>query len=184
MQPLRTSLLFLLFLLALSGCGNPPAIRIAPEVDLNKFMGNWYVIANIPTFIETEAHNAMESYHLNEDGSVATTFTFSEGSFEGEQKSYHPTGYILDNTTNAVWGMQFLWPFTTDYRIVFVDENYQQTIIGRVARDYLWIMARTPHISDEEYQGLVNIVAEEGYDVTQIQKVPQNWSTGPLKDGK
>ncbi|MDH3935419.1 MAG: lipocalin family protein, partial [Gammaproteobacteria bacterium] len=38
-------------------------------VDINRFMGDWYVIANIPTFVETGAHNAIESYALNADGS-------------------------------------------------------------------------------------------------------------------
>lgn len=46
-------------------------------------MGDWYVIANIPTFIETNAYNAIESYRMAQDGTVATTFSFREGGFEG-----------------------------------------------------------------------------------------------------
>jgi apolipoprotein D and lipocalin family protein len=140
-------------------------------------MGGWYVIANIPTFIETEAFNAMESYRLNEDGTIATTFTFREGSFDGEEKSYHPTGFVVDKESNAVWGMQFLWPFKADYRIVFVNGDYTQTIIGRIKRDYVWIMARTPIISEEDYQSLLKMIAAQGYDLSQIQKVPQRWDT-------
>ena len=45
-------------------------------VDLNRFMGDWYVIANIPTFIEKGAVNAIESYELDSKGRVKTTFTF------------------------------------------------------------------------------------------------------------
>ena len=37
-------------------------------VDLERFMGDWYVIANIPTFIEKGATNAIESYKLMDDG--------------------------------------------------------------------------------------------------------------------
>jgi apolipoprotein D and lipocalin family protein len=138
-------------------------------------MGGWYVIANIPTFIETEAFNALESYRLNDDGTIATTFTFREGGFDGEEKSYHPTGFVVDKKSNAVWDMQFLWPFKADYRIVFVNGDYTQTIIGRIKRDYVWIMARTPIISEEDYQGLLKIIAAQGYDISQIQKVPQRW---------
>jgi lipocalin len=78
-------------LAGLVGCSSPPPIQTSSHVDLNRFMGDWYVIANIPTFIETKAFNAMESYRLNEDGTIATTFTFFEGGFDGEEKSYHPT---------------------------------------------------------------------------------------------
>jgi len=170
-----SSILAFGLLASLVGCSSPPPIQIAGHVDLPRFMGDWYVIANIPTFIETEAFNAIESYRRNEDGTIATTFTFREGGFDGKEKTYHPTGFVVDNESNAVWGMQFVWPFKADYRIVFVNDDYSQTIIGRVKRDYVWIMARTPTIPADEYQGLLDMIAVQGYDISQIQKVPQRW---------
>ncbi len=164
------------FLLGVLGCGSSPPISTANNVDLDRFMGDWYVIANIPTFIEKDAFNAVESYRLNEDGTVATTFRFREGSFTGEEKTYHPTGYVLDTDSNAVWGMQFFWPFKADYRIMFVAEDYSQTIIGRNQRDYIWIMARTPQIAEEDFMKLLTKALEQGYDISEIQKVPQQWN--------
>ena len=58
-------------LLVLAACSSPPPIHTATAVDLERFMGDWYVIANIPTFIEKGADNAVESYELNPDGSIA-----------------------------------------------------------------------------------------------------------------
>ena len=55
-------------------------------------MGDWYVIASIPTFIEKDAYNAMESYRLEEDGTVATIFGFNKGSSNGPLKEYTPAG--------------------------------------------------------------------------------------------
>ena len=150
-------------------------IRTENHVDINRFMGDWYVIANIPTFIEKGAHNAVESYELNEDGTIATTFTFNKGSFDGELKQYHPKGFILDDESNAVWGMQFIWPIKADYRIVYINNDYTQTIIGREKRDYVWIMARTPQIPEQDYLQMLKLLAEQGYDISQIKKVPQQW---------
>ena len=172
---LRT-LLNSILLLGLAGCGNYPPIKTVAQVDLQRFMGDWYVIANIPTFIEQGAHNAVESYTLNADGSIATTFTFRDGSFHGEQKTYRPTGYIVDPQSNAVWGMQFIWPFKADYRVVYLNEDYSQTIIGRLKRDYVWIMARTPSIPEQDYRRLLQLLDEQGYDIGLIQKVPQQWN--------
>ena len=163
---------------SLLGCSSPPPIQTASQVNLERFMGDWYVIANIPTFIETEAFNAVESYRLNDDGTIATTFTFRQGGFEGEQKIYRPTGFVVDRESNAVWDMQFLWPFKADYRIVFVNPDYSQTIIGRLKRDYVWIMARTPLLPEEDYQHLLKIIAAQGYDLSKIQRVPQRWGDG------
>ena len=161
----------------LAGCATVrrPPIQTVPYVDLQRFMGDWYVIANIPTFVEKDAHNAVESYRLDADGTIATTFTFRKGSFDGKTKRYRPRGFVLDTQSNAVWGMQFIWPFKGDFRIVYLNSDYTQTVIGREKRDSVWIMARQPAISDEDYEDTLAMLAREGYDVAQIRKVPQRW---------
>jgi apolipoprotein D and lipocalin family protein len=142
------------------------------KVDIERFMGDWYVIANIPTFLEKGAHNAVENYALNEDGTIATTFTFNADSFDGKVKEYTPRGFVLNTETNALWGMRFVWPIKADYRIVYLDEDYTQTIIGRKKRDYVWVMSRTPDISDQDYEDLLGIVADLGYDMSKVVRVP------------
>lgn len=148
-------------------------IPLVKQVDLPKFMGDWYVIAAIPTMIERQSYNAIESYQLNADGTIATTFTFNKGALDGPKKRYEPKGFVIPNSGNALWGMQFIWPIKAEYRIVYLDADYQKTIIARNARDYVWIMARTPHISDLEYADMVKLVSSYGYDVTKLRKVPQ-----------
>jgi apolipoprotein D and lipocalin family protein len=137
-------------------------------------MWPWYVIAAIPTAIETESFNAIESYKLDDDGTIATTFTFNKGSLDGKVKTYNPRGFVVENSGNARWGMQFIWPIKAEYLIAHVDENYSETIIARNARDYVWIMARTPHLSEEAYQALVKKVSDMGYDMQKLRRVPHN----------
>ena len=36
-------------------------------------------------------------------------------------------------------------------------------------------MARTPSISEADYQRLLKLVGEQGYDLNQVQRVPQQW---------
>ncbi len=164
---------------ALAGCqASLPPIATAPHVDLERFMGDWYVIANIPTSIERGAHNAVESYRLDDDGTIATTFTFNEGAYDGPLRTYRPRGFVRDTATNAVWGMRFIWPIKADYRIVHVSEDYERTIIGRQARDYVWIMARTPHIGQSDYDAMLAIVKREGYDISQVRRVPHGPGEG------
>ncbi len=138
-------------------------------------MGDWYVIASIPTFLEKGAHNAVESYALNEDGSIATTFQFRKDGFDGKRKTYTPTGFVTDTESNAVWGMRFIWPIKADYRIAYLDEDYSQTVIARNKRDFVWLMARTPAISDSDYAELVELIESLGYDIAKLGKVPQQW---------
>jgi apolipoprotein D and lipocalin family protein len=162
-------------LLVLAGCGNKPSLETVAGVDINRFMGDWYVIANIPTFLEKGAHNAVESYKLNADGTIATTFTFRKGGIDGPVKTYHPRGFIRDSRSNAVWDMQFLWPFKSEYLIIYLKDDYSITVIGRSKLDYVWIMARKPAISEAEYRSLLKLLADVGYDVDKVQMVPQRW---------
>jgi apolipoprotein D and lipocalin family protein len=171
---LKVFTMSLLSLLSACRSSHPP-LTTEPKVELARFMGDWYVIANIPTSLERGAHNAIESYALEADGSIATTFTFRKDAFDGELKRYCPRGFVRDTGSNAIWGMQFLWPIKADYRIVYVSPDYQRTIIGREKRDNVWIMARTPQLSDAEFQDLRARVAREGYDMTQLAPVPQQW---------
>jgi apolipoprotein D and lipocalin family protein len=136
-----------------AGCQTMKPIHTVEKVDLERFMGDWYVIASIPNFIEKDAFNAIESYRLDDDGTVATTFTFNKGSYDGPVKEYNPRGFIRDQQSNAVWGMQFVWPFKAEYRIV-------------------WIMARESNIPKDDYDKILNFLRDQDYDITNLRLVP------------
>ena len=146
------------------------SMPVVDYVDLDRFMGDWYVIATIPTFLEKDAYNPVETYKRDDDGTIATTFTFNKGSLDGPTKVFRARGFVMDETTNAIWGMQFVWPIKADYRIVYLDDNYQQTIIGRNNRDYVWIMARTSMIPEADYINLLAKINSLGYDIDAVQK--------------
>ncbi len=152
-----------------------PEMKTVEYVDIERYMGDWYVIANIPTFIEKRATNAIESYRLNDEGIIETTFSFYEDSPDGEKKIYKPTGYIHNKETNAEWRMQFVWPFKMPFLIITLDEDYEYTVIGYPSRRYVWIMARKPQMSDEVYRTIIGDLEEIGYDISKIKKVPQSW---------
>jgi apolipoprotein D and lipocalin family protein len=166
----------LVFILTTIGCATikSPPIQTVDHVGIPKFMGSWYVIASIPRIFEKSAYNAVESYEQNPDGTIGTTFTYRKGAFDGPVKTMKPTGFIR-NSSNAVWGMRFLWPFKSEYLIAYLNSDYTLTIIARSARDYVWIMAKTPQISDTDYQRLVERARLLGYDVGKIRRVPQRW---------
>lgn len=161
-------------LLLLTGCATSlPPLKTVEKLDLPRFMGPWYVIACIPTFIETEAYHAIEDYRLEPGGNINTTFTFNQGGFDGPPKRYNPRGFVVDRINNSTWGMQFLWPFKAEFLITYLSPDYSQTVIGRNRRDYVWIMARTPQIPEVDYQRLVGELAVQGYDLTKLRKVLQ-----------
>ena len=176
----KISIIFIIFLPAIftiTGCSSAPKMETVSYVDIERFMGDWYVIGVIPTFVEKNAYNPVESYSLNPDNTIATTFTLRKGGFDGKLKTYSPKGFIRNTETNAEWGMQFIWPFKGEFLIVYLDEDYTQTVIGRSKRDYVWIMARTPEIPEDDYIKILNKVEELGYDISKIVKPPHKRQT-------
>lgn len=150
-----------------------PLRAMNQKVDLKRFMGDWYVIAHIPTFIEKKAYNAVERYEMAADGTIATTFFFNQGAKDGPLKTYHPKGFIHDRETNAEWRMQFIWPFKAAFLITYLDDDYQTTVIGVPNRSYAWIMARTKTLPPAKMKKLEDFLAESGHDLNKLRRVPQ-----------
>ncbi len=161
--------------LAAAGCRGHAQLAPVDHVDLQRFMGDWYVIAHVPSRPERSAVNAIEGYRLAEDGTIETTFRYREGSVDAPVKTMRPRGFVRAGSGNAVWGMQFIWPIRAEYVIAYVDPDYQQTIVARSARDYAWIMARTPTIPGADYARLLTRLEGLGYAPSRVRRVPQQW---------
>lgn len=161
--------------LFLIGCASVPPPPTVEHVELDRFMGDWYVIAGKFTWLERHAHNPVESYQLRTDGKIATTYTFRDGAFDGEIETMTPVGWVHDEETNAEWRMQFVWPIAAPYLIVYLDEAYDVTAVGVPDRDYLWIMSRRWNVSDEELAPIYERMREIGYDPAEFRRMPQQW---------
>jgi apolipoprotein D and lipocalin family protein len=166
-------LLLLLIPLLLFGCSKNH--DTVPHVDLNRFMGDWYVIGILPNFIEKNAVNGIENYTLNDDGTIGITYSFFKGSPSGKQKVLHPRAKVYNNETNAEWRVQFLWPFWAAYLVIDLADDYRYTVIGVPNRKWVWIMSRTPEIGTEDYAGIISRLKVAGYKTDKIMKMPQVW---------
>jgi apolipoprotein D and lipocalin family protein len=160
------------------GCADMPPDGLAPvalvqHVDLQRYAGDWYVIASIPTWVEKGGQNAKESYMLDADGTLPTTFSFNAGAPDGPLKTYHSRAFVMDADSNAVWGERYIWPVKADYRISWLAPDYSEVVVTREKRDYVWIMARTPTIPEADLTRLTAYVGTQGYDVGKLQRVPQ-----------
>ncbi|MEM1453302.1 MAG: lipocalin family protein [Planctomycetota bacterium] len=158
-------------------CSARTPLPTASHVEIERFMGDWYVQGHVPASAERNAYNAVESYARDGGGKILTSYAFREGGFDGDVEVMEPVGFVGDDGTNAEWGMKFLsWlPIRMEYLVAYVDDDYTETIVGRTKRDYAWIMTRDPEISDERYERLVRRVVDLGYDGEAIRRVPQRW---------
>jgi len=169
-------LLAILALLALSGCammrGGPP-LETVERVDLERYMGQWYVIANIPYFGERGNVAGRAIYRMREDGRIDDIYRYRDGDFDAPEEEMEGVAWVVDEETNAQWKVQFYWPIRFGYYIIGLDEDYEWTVVGHPSREYAWIMAREPELSQARYQALLGLLEDRGFDASQLQKVPQ-----------
>ena len=170
------TLCLIYFSLLLSNCSanSMNNLQTVDYVDLDKFMGDWYVIANIPTWFEKGAHNALEQYFWNEKGYIDVIFSFNKNSFSGERKKLTQKAFISNKTTNAEWRIQPFWPLKLPYLVIDLDKEYQYTVIGYPSRNYVWIMSRSKSLDKQTLSSIYERLEDQGYDISLIQQVPHS----------
>ncbi len=151
-----------------------PPLKTVDHVDLPRYMGDWYVIANIPYFAEKNCYDSIESYALRPDGKIDNWFRCRKGSFEAPLKQKATAIATVDDPgTNAAWHVHFFKIISVKYLILDLDPNYQWVLVGHPSRRYGWIMARTPTMDESLYERILNAAGQQGYDTAKFQKVPQ-----------
>lgn len=154
-------------------------IAAVPQVDLSRYAGRWYVIGVIPTRFERNGYNSMETYTLDKDGHMCTWFHLRRGGFHAPVKTLKSVGYPDSSSGNAVWSVHLYGLLRLQYKVAWLANDYSRVIVARDKRDYVWIMARTPQIPDSDYAAMVDRVNGMGYDISKLQKVPQQWPEPP-----
>lgn len=145
-----------------------PMVATSVPIDLASFMGDWYVLAHIPTMGEVGATNCIEHYDLDSTraNSVKVLFTYSfpgtgaaassgeTGTAAGSNEpppfstsQMKMKGTVKNAPTNTFWaidpkvlGMPI--PLGLSYLILDTAEDYSYTVVGVPDRSYLWIMVR------------------------------------------
>ena len=177
---LRKSLSFWVLLLMASSllqCGSSgkqvPPLRVVSHVDLRTYTGTWYEIARYPTRFQEGCVGSRATYTLREDGDIAVLNQCHIGSLDGEISSAKGKGWVIDPGTNAKLKVSFFWPFSGDYWIIDLGENYDYAVVGHPSREYLWVLSRTPRMDEGLYNQILGRLKDQHYDVSKLVKTSQ-----------
>jgi apolipoprotein D and lipocalin family protein len=158
----------------LAGCTTEhPPLRTVPHVDLSRYLGNWYVIANIPYSLEKGKVASYDTYAMRDDGRMDNTFTFRKDSLDAPEKSWHGVAWVVNHESNAEWHVRFIWPLYSTYLVRELDPQYQWAVVGTPGHKLLWILCRQRQMDDATYADILKLIAAQGYDTSLLTKVPQ-----------
>ncbi|MBU0489104.1 MAG: lipocalin family protein [Bacteroidetes bacterium] len=144
------------------------------SVDLQRYMGVWYEIARFPHSFEKNLVGVTATYKLKENGRIEVLNQGYLDSLNGKPKTAKGKGKLPDKSVPGKLKVSFFLCFYADYNILVLDEkDYSYALIGSKSDNFLWILCRTPKMSDEIYNMLVSKAKELGYPIEKLYKVPQ-----------
>ncbi|QSQ38159.1 lipocalin family protein [Xanthomonas translucens] len=145
-----------------------------PPIDLQRFMGRWYVIAHVPYFAERGHVASSDEYTLKEDGKIGVRYQYREG-FDEPLKEVTSRATAKDGTGNRRWTTWFFAVVPTKYRILEVAPDYSWALIDYPGRDLAWVFARTPDMDHKQYRELVDKLDRDyGINVDKLKRVAQH----------
>ena len=158
--------------LLIFGCTKNTPLVTEEHVDPDEFVGEWYVISNIPYFAERNKVGSKTTYLKTGANSYQDIFESRNGSFNNKIDKLVGSAKSL-NEHNTQWQSIFYWVMRFKFEVLDVDDDYQIALLGHQSRKYGWVMARTKSISTQSYAQAMLVFNENGYDTTLFSKVPQ-----------
>lgn len=161
-------------LLLCMGCTQlPDKVKPVENFNLNRYLGRWYEIARLDHSFERGLSKVTAEYSLNDNGSVKV---INRGYSEQDKKWQEATGiaYFIDSPNNGLLKVSFFRPFYGTYAIFELDQdNYQYAVVSGPNHSYLWILARSPSISETVKKQLIQKATDAGFKTQDLIFVDQ-----------
>ena len=148
-------------------------LETVPHVDLKKYIGKWFEIASFPQRFQKGCNCTTAEYSLTDKGYVIVENRCNKDSINGKLSYIKGKAFVVKNSGNAKLKVQFFWPFKGKYWIIDLADDYSYAVVGHPNKNYLWILSRTPTMTDSLYQQITSRLAEKGFDVTKLQRTKQ-----------
>ena len=165
-----TKTIFFLSLALAAGCVSVPKVDNAPVavLDLNRYLGEWYEIARFDHSFERGVEQAKANYTQNADGTIKVV---NSGVKDGKPKTAIGKGKMTD--TPGLLRVSFFGPFYADYRVMLIDKDYTRALVGSSSADYLWLLSRSPELSETAKSELLYEARRRGYVTDKLIWVKQ-----------
>jgi apolipoprotein D and lipocalin family protein len=145
-----------------------PPLEVVPHVNLERYTGTWFEIARFPHRFQEGCVASSATYTFRSDGKIEVLNQCRKGSPDGEISSARGKAWVVDKETNAKLKVSFFWPFSGDYWIIDLGEDYEYAVVGHPNRKYLWILSRTPQMEELLYQRILERLRHQSYDLSKL----------------
>ena len=155
--------------IAAAGASVPPPVQSVAMVDQSRWMGRWYQIARLPNRFQKGCTGSYTDFSLRDDGQI-NVINSCRNEKDGGSRQSKGHAWVIDPASNARLEVSFFWPFRSDYWIIRLGKEYEYTVVASPNRKYLWVLSRTPSMSDDLYGDIMKEVERQGFDIKNVLK--------------
>ena len=142
--------------------------------ELKRYLGRWYEIARLNHSFEEGLEAVTADYSMRDDGGVRVINT-GRDSDTGVVAQAEGRAYFVGGSNEGHLKVSFFGPFFGSYIIFELDhQDYQYAFVAGYNTDYLWLLARTPEVSENLILQFKDRVSELGFNIEQLIFVRQN----------
>jgi apolipoprotein D and lipocalin family protein len=140
-------------------------MRVAQNVDLNKYMGKWHEIARLPNSFQKGFACSTADYKIIDNDYISVT---NQCNKNGVIKTSTAKAWRANHDDNSKLKVRFFWPFTGNYWILYVSSNYKYAVVGEPSREYLWFLSRTKSVDRKSFNLMKKVALSQGYDLNKL----------------
>ena len=171
-----------LLLLALGAtpaqAADPAPVRSVPAVDLDRYLGRWYEIGSLPMFFQRHCvANTTAEYRRLDNGKIGVLNRCLNEKGGAEQAE--GSAVVVDGHGNAQLKVTFMWPFRGDYWVIGLAPDYRWALVGTPNHRYLWLLSRTPQLSQTDIDTALAIAGEQGFKLDAWRRTRQQQDVRP-----
>jgi len=154
--------------------GKPVDTETVKQLDLNRYIGKWYEIARFDHSFERGMVGVTAEYSMLPDGKIRVLNSGYKGSFSGKFSKAEGKAKLPDISQPGKLKVSFFLWFYADYYVLELDDiNYSYALIGSSSEKYLWILSRTPLMTQAALDTLLLKARNRGYDTGKLIWVEQ-----------
>ncbi len=148
----------------LTACtGVPDGVTPVTGFELPRYLGKWYEIARLDHSFERDLTEVTAEYVLRDGGGVTVINRGRDK--QGEWQEARGKAFFVKDDTTGHLKVSFFGPFYGSYVVFELDQqDYQYAFVAGFNTDYLWLLARTPQVSEALKQQFISQADALGFD--------------------
>lgn len=172
-QIIKGSLCLLMALLLASCVRVPDGMTPVTEFNAERYLGTWYEIARLEHRFEEGLSRVTANYSYRDDGGIRVLNRGYDAE-KGRWEDAEGRAYFVEDDSTAYLKVSFFGPFYGAYVVFHLDEEYEYAFVSGPDTSYLWLLSRTPEISDEVKELFIAEASQHGFVTDELIWVDQS----------